>query len=1463
MSKTSDNFVTDILNKVRDDMDAEYGDSKVSGSFGRQFDYGISQGTQTLGNIFRVAKAGLDTATGEGSYSFNARLNEIGRQAEIDEEFPEYKNLKPEDKTGAMIAGEVGTAMADPVTALVPFLKPIAVAHKINTLASSAKIVSAYGATGAGEELLRQLGTEGELDGAGIATSAALVGGTVGVIDKVVKYFTPVLAARAKASLAKNKEQEQLIDEMAAVGTAPKPVTQADNVRDWWKKSLEEQRKGNTLSPEEAVVVKEATSVNPKVTKASFEDLNFQERLVEISKIDKAIEKTQKRINSGAKKYNQAKLQETLKKQETYKAKLEENISEDMVKVFNDKADSTVDLLEDLADKGELTESIFNKVLMEVTRPTVGAAGGAIIGNMFDDDGDHNYMYWGIGLGAGAGKLQQRLQSSSSLSKLKNNGDLIISEAIKDTSKRMMAKLKYQTASTSATKMDAAGGWVQLIGNKLFSRIASGDVGTVEARTIIKQDEYFEKLAGVIQSPTLKSVLERLQDMTEGTRIKISDEIFAINTVSGEVLRGLTDINNLSVGYKGLTGKLNPLSAEDIAEVKRAVPKLANLRDEHRKYVESAGISLKQDLGDDYGLPQLWDQELIGKGYQSFLQDLKKAVEMQKSNGGASFNTDNFASKVSGRAEFKEDYGKSIDTVFVKAPWSDKRIFRKTADFFENARKLNDTDAVRFMVQQGWIKVDAHEALAKYGHESTKVAEFSKTFGANGEIINLALNRIVKGYNKAADAAPIAQREMILNEGRAQAKLLTDGVEAFWGGLGSPQSQLASNSVRTLQALANMQYLTTVSIANLPDLLQPFINSSFGTAAKVAVGRFSKQKSFAQEGTFKYSNTWERELQNFLLGGQVTSRGSAFIVNSQDLFFKGVGLKAVTEASRNFAYDVGVNRIFNLSKKTKLSSSERKEIKTLLGKDTTVDDLEVIGKYRTAEEAFDAEDARILLDIGGRQSADRDAIIPLVGNRLLFTQSRNPYVRMTGQFLSWTMAKSAQLNKIISRVEDGDAQLALRMLAVVPVYSGLRELKSLVNPSASIDAYEDEDYVDKALKGIKISGQANNWAIDKIAEMLKYNLSSSRNLLGGIAPALGFLEESIKTMLLDVPAKTSKGDIAGAAKKVGSIVPLVSQGIEATEKVQEAFAVGGEVEVPNASPEPDERIDKMTGLPYNLQAGIPFRDEEDPLKRLGLVGGGKAVDPIERLGFAVGGIQKGIKTAVEGGTELVSKAEEVLEVSSKQVTKAFKYLMDIGAEETPRSVMPAPQRFFDPNNKDYKPFIGSMGEQPGGRYLEMGGKSPQDITEEFPSRAVIEVTPEGKPVMQVSKELLEGEVRTDGRKIKTNLFKKKAGWKWTKTPEGFDPKPPSNFSLVSVEDGRQHYYSLRTEFPEGVSLARYEKSKSEPRLRPTKKGNVHLGEVVGEISVRGKKHPVYDQIKVYGLAGATASSLLKEEEIEL
>ena len=71
------------------------------------------------------------------------------------------------------------------------------------------------------------------------------------------------------------------------------------------------------------------------------------------------------------------------------------------------------------------------------------------------------------------------------------------------------------------------------------------------------------------------------------------------------------------------------------------------------------------------------------------------------------------------------------------------------------------------------------------------------------------------------------------------------------------------------------------------------------------------------------------------------------------------------------------------------------------------------------------------------------------------------------------------------------------------------------------------------------------------------------------------------------------------------------------------FKKGGEVlDVPKVSKEPDERIDKMTGLPYDQQAGTAFIDEEDPLLRLGFKGGGAVDDPLRRLGFGKGSITR-------------------------------------------------------------------------------------------------------------------------------------------------------------------------------------------------------------------------------------------------
>ena len=79
----------------------------------------------------------------------------------------------------------------------------------------------------------------------------------------------------------------------------------------------------------------------------------------------------------------------------------------------------------------------------------------------------------------------------------------------------------------------------------------------------------------------------------------------------------------------------------------------------------------------------------------------------------------------------------------------------------------------------------------------------------------------------------------------------------------------------------------------------------------------------------------------------------------------------------------------------------------------------------------------------------------------------------------------------------------------------------------------------------------------------------------------------------------------------------------------EGYAKGGLVEdVPQVPEEPDERIDKMTGLPYDEQAGEAFIDEED------------------RLGFALGGkiggkIGKKVSSFIRTYTDDIAKNSEM------------------------------------------------------------------------------------------------------------------------------------------------------------------------------------------------------------------------------
>ncbi len=186
-----------------------------------------------------------------------------------------------------------------------------------------------------------------------------------------------------------------------------------------------------------------------------------------------------------------------------------------------------------------------------------------------------------------------------------------------------------------------------------------------------------------------------------------------------------------------------------------------------------------------------------------------------------------------------------------------------------------------------------------------------------------------------------------------------------------------------------------------------------------------------------------------------------------------------------------------------------------------------------------------------------------------------------------------------------------------------------------------------------------------------------------------------------------------------------------------------------------------------------------------------------------------------------------------------------------KKVFPVPQRMLDPSTKDFKPFLKDVGFEKGGKYLDVTKGENVDITGQKPTQAQISVPKlgEGDKAKMSITETNENEIDSiekGAKKIKTNLFKKEKGWKWTKVPEGYEPNPDGKFPIISVETGGKHFYTLNTDFPQGVELSRYAKQATEPRLRPTVKGRLEFGEPVGEITVRGKSHLVYDKITARG-----------------
>jgi predicted GNAT family acetyltransferase len=165
-----------------------------------------------------------------------------------------------------------------------------------------------------------------------------------------------------------------------------------------------------------------------------------------------------------------------------------------------------------------------------------------------------------------------------------------------------------------------------------------------------------------------------------------------------------------------------------------------------------------------------------------------------------------------------------------------------------------------------------------------------------------------------------------------------------------------------------------------------------------------------------------------------------------------------------------------------------------------------------------------------------------------------------------------------------------------------------------------------------------------------------------------------------------------------------------------------------------------------------------------------------------------------------------------------------GEEEARRGKYVEPPKFFGKFNVSQY--------EKGGKFFD--AETGEDITDRSYENASISVEG-GKPSLVANN---EAEGIGTGPIFRSNLFKQKAGWKW------ISENPPETSTIVSVEGQGKHIYTLRADFQNGVKMARYPDKTSEPRLRPTGRGELVTGQEIGRIDIRGKEHPVYDAVTI-------------------
>ena len=1025
--------------------------------------YGIDKQNTFFGNFYRVAKAGTQAAFDpDKDFKDYIKYNSQKEQLKLKQKYGELASGNYEDDN-IVQAAAIATMMLDPFY-IAAYMTPWG-----RAATATLKGVSALSGVTVGlDTMMNNLATTGNIDAKSVAISTA-AGATLGPLT--VKTFGAIKSLLPSANTAQ-------INKIIGVVEGQKAKQLGI--------SMPEFKKLQAIAGD-----KELLAINKQLQQASKNwvapianeiklfnatEKNLQSQIKNLSKGVKDVDSI--KFFKAAKDSTIKELQKTLKiKNKTLANKTKEfNLKQKVLwkqtaieerKLTDLVAKRDYTILKKLKESKSLTRNLAEGLISASVRPALGAGIGYAFGRLWGGD-DANLNNWMLA-GASLGALNKMIQRSGTVFATgeKNFLENII---YNNATKNAFQKVRELTATTTSTKLKAIGGETEKIGMKLFQELDS-PVSKFSASAVS------DKLKLDYSNRAFKLIVGTTQD----------EQATAIRIVRGSKEKGTPKIQKL---------------ATDIRKY----------LDDFRNEYTSVGIGLRKDVVKgkktitkridpikDY-FPRVWNWDKVKEDPEKFKKVLTEIFKNKKAKDPKK-SAEDFYSSLSNYNE-KGFYNREAVTELINSVVAGKQVTTKRglvktlplSDHIENDRVLSGTygQVEKLLSKNGYLVDNIPAVFNKLIASSADSIAFARQFGAKGELLNNYIKNIVNKYAGNTNQASLASKEI---------KLVMDSIDGFFGRYGQVRQGIVKSGAGILSTISNLNMLDRVTIASLGDLVQPFTNSSnFSSWIKGLSRTAIKAKNetgVAKNLGYAQSKELEQTLMKTLTPLDDATNAakvmgtSGVVRKTNELGFKLMGLQWLTGFARRYAYNVGAVDAYASSSKlakyvqagNSLSSAKGIRLTNDVGKYgiNTTDALR-IGKSNTFDDALKIKFNKDLLNNAGMTASNRDALIPQVSNRLLFTQSRDPLVRLMGQFMSWTLAKSAQTNKLIQRIENGDTKQLVKLLAGLPVYGGiqaLREIAKYGEVQTDLETQTDKWY-SEAVRLSGVSGTATELVLGRL-----------------------------------------------------------------------------------------------------------------------------------------------------------------------------------------------------------------------------------------------------------------------------------------------------------------------------------------------------------------------------------------------